>query len=164
MTNLISGALHNFTLIFLVLGCVAAVIGLVRRPVPLTRSVLAPAFARWFIFSSMGVSDLFNGIVHAFLHASTATFIGWADSPFQLKVGAASFGFGLVGVLAPWRRFGIKLAAVLGPAVFFSPQMSGRPSCVNVMRPEGVMTRGWPTRYLKRGLGFATGRSVVTTP
>jgi uncharacterized protein DUF6790 len=45
-------------------------------------------------------------------------FIGWANSPFRLEVGFASFGFGLVGLIASWRGFDMRLAAILGPSAF----------------------------------------------
>jgi hypothetical protein len=47
-----------------------------------------------------------------------AKFIGWADSPFQIELGFASLGMGLIGLLAPWRSFDLRLAAILGPACF----------------------------------------------
>jgi len=47
-----------------------------------------------------------------------AKFIGWADNPFQIELGFASLGMGLIGLLAPWRSFDLRLAAILGPACF----------------------------------------------
>ena len=48
----------------------------------------------------------------------TASFIGWADSPFQLEVGFASLGFAVVGFLAFRGSLGMRAAAVIGPAFF----------------------------------------------
>lgn len=48
----------------------------------------------------------------------TAGFIGWANSPFQLEVGYASLGFAVVGFVSCWRGFDMRLAAILGPALF----------------------------------------------
>ena len=48
----------------------------------------------------------------------SARFIGWADSPFQAEVGFASLGFAVVGFLAFKGSFGLRLAAVVGPACF----------------------------------------------
>ena len=48
----------------------------------------------------------------------TARFIGWADSPFQAEVGFASLGFAVVGFLAFRGSFDLRLAAVVGPALF----------------------------------------------
>jgi hypothetical protein len=47
-----------------------------------------------------------------------ARFIGWSDSPFQAEVGFASLGFAVVGFLACWRSFDMRLAAIVGPALF----------------------------------------------
>jgi hypothetical protein len=48
----------------------------------------------------------------------TARFIGWQPSPFQAEVGFASLGFAVVGFLAYRRSFDLRLAAVVGPALF----------------------------------------------
>jgi hypothetical protein len=56
--------------------------------------------------------------MHVFFGAMTASFIGWADSPFQAEVGWASLGFAAVGMLAYRRGFDMRLAAILGPALF----------------------------------------------
>jgi Family of unknown function (DUF6790) len=47
-----------------------------------------------------------------------ARFIGWADSPFQREVGFASLGFAVVGFLAFWGSFDLRVAAIVGPACF----------------------------------------------
>ncbi len=47
-----------------------------------------------------------------------ASFIGWADSPFQAEVGYASLGFAAVGLLAFKGNCIVRLAAILGPAMF----------------------------------------------
>lgn len=57
-------------------------------------------------------------MMHVFFGRMAAAFIGWIDSPFQFEVGMASLGFGVVGFLAAWRGFEIRLAAVVGPAIF----------------------------------------------
>jgi hypothetical protein len=48
----------------------------------------------------------------------TARFIGWEDSPFQAEVGFASLGFAAIGFLAFRGSRDMRLAAVLGPALF----------------------------------------------
>ena len=55
----------------------------------------------------------------------TAAYIGWADSPFQFEVGTASLGFAVVGFLAAFRSFDLRLAAVLGSAVFLLGAAAG---------------------------------------
>jgi len=48
----------------------------------------------------------------------SAAFIGWVDSPFQFEVGTASLGFSLVGFLAAFRSFDLRLGAIVGAGVF----------------------------------------------
>jgi hypothetical protein len=55
----------------------------------------------------------------------SARFIGWEDSPFQLEVGFASLGFSVVGFLACFRSFDLRLAAVVGPALFLLGAAAG---------------------------------------
>jgi hypothetical protein len=56
--------------------------------------------------------------MHVFFGAFTARFIGWEDSPFQAEVGFASLGFAAIGFLAFRGSRDMRLAAVLGPALF----------------------------------------------
>jgi hypothetical protein len=56
--------------------------------------------------------------MHVFFGKLSAGFIGWADSPFQFEVGTASLGFAAVGLLAAFRSYDLRLAAVLGPSIF----------------------------------------------
>ena len=72
----------------------------------------------WHVFWSIGVSYLVNFVFHAFFGGLAARFIGWADSPFQFEVATASLGFVAMGFLAARRSFDLRLAAVLGPALF----------------------------------------------
>jgi hypothetical protein len=120
--------LGNFTLTLFVIGLIVSAVTLARKPKPLTGPVIAEALFKWFLFFSVGISYLYNGLGHTFGHRTIAELIGWADSPFQFEVGFASFGFGLVGVLAPWRSFDMRLAAILGPACF----LWGRPVSISI--------------------------------
>jgi hypothetical protein len=56
--------------------------------------------------------------MHVFFGKLSAGFIGWVDSPFQFEVGTASLGFAAVGLLAAFRSYEMRLAAVLGPSTF----------------------------------------------
>ena len=112
MSHLLPFLLANFTLTFLV-------VGLVVSAVAIARGVPAPeALLKWFVFWSMGVAFLYNGVFHIFFGEMAARFIGWADSPFQLEVGTASLGFAAVGLAAAFRGPELRFAAVLGPSVF----------------------------------------------
>jgi hypothetical protein len=56
--------------------------------------------------------------MHTVFHSTAAAFIGWDDSPFRLEVGYASLGFGLVGLLAIKKNFGLRMGLVLSTSVF----------------------------------------------
>ncbi len=118
MAGLIQFILGNFTLTFLVIGLVVTAIVLLRAEKPLTTPVVTEAFFKWFLFFSTGLSYLYNAVMHTIFAETAASFIGWANSPFQYEVGFASLGFAVVGLLAVWRSFDMRLAAVLGPALF----------------------------------------------
>jgi hypothetical protein len=47
-----------------------------------------------------------------------ASLIRWDNSPFQTEDGFASLGFAVVGLLAFRGSFDLRLAAVVGPALF----------------------------------------------
>ncbi|HEX6661863.1 MAG TPA: DUF6790 family protein [Sphingomicrobium sp.] len=110
--------LGNFTLTLFVIGLIVSAVSLAKKPRPLAGPVVAEALFKWFIFFSIGIAYIYNALFHVFAHQMAARLIGWADSPFQLEVGFASLGFGLIGLLATWRSFDLRLAAVLGPACF----------------------------------------------
>jgi len=118
MKTIIAFVLGNFTLTLFVVGLIVAAVALARAPKPLTGPLVLEKFFFWFIFFSIGVSYIYNGVFHTVFGDLAAQFIGWQNSPFQLEVGFASFGFGLIGLIAPWRSFDMRLAAVLGPAAF----------------------------------------------
>jgi hypothetical protein len=118
MSDIIAFIMGNFTLTFFVIGLVASAISVARAPKPHTTAVVVEALFKWFLFFSIGVSYIYNGIFHVFFGDLAASYIGWANSPFQLEVGFASFGFGAIGLLAAWRGFDMRLAAILGPSIF----------------------------------------------
>jgi hypothetical protein len=118
MEGAIRFVLGNFTLTFLVIGLVASGVALLRAPRPLTAPVVVEALFSYFLLFSIGVSFFYNFVMHTFFGEMAARFIGWADSPFQLEVGFASLGFAVVGFLAFRRSFDLRLAAVVGPALF----------------------------------------------
>lgn len=118
MQTLVVLALSNFTVTFLLVALAVALAGMARAPKPLTRRLVTEKLLFWYLFFGVGLTFLFNGVMHAAFSDMTAKFIGWANSPFQLEVGYASFGFAAVGFLACWRGFDMRLAAILGPALF----------------------------------------------
>jgi hypothetical protein len=118
METFIRLALRNFPVTFLVLGLVAAALSLARRPRPRTAAVAVEDVFAYYLLFSVGVGFLYNFVMHVFFGATTARFIGWEDSPFQAEVGMASLGYAAVGFLAFRGGFGMRAAAVVGPACF----------------------------------------------
>lgn len=118
MAGLIEFILGNFTLTFFVIGLIVSAVSLMRSPKPRTTPVVTEALFKWFLFFSIGVSYLYNAVMHTVFAETSASFIGWANSPFQYEVGFASLGFAVVGLLAAWRSFEMRLAAILGPTFF----------------------------------------------
>jgi hypothetical protein len=118
MADLIKFALGNFTLTFLVLGLIAALIAIARRPDGYTRANVAEELLAYFILFSIGFSYFYNFVFHVFFGEMAAGFIGWADSPFQAEVGYASLGFAAIGFLAFKGNCMVRLASILGPTMF----------------------------------------------
>ena len=118
MDTFISYLLYNFTLTLLVMGLLASVVSMVSSPHHIDRNAVTEALIRWFIFFSIGMSYLYNGVVHTVFAEETANFIGWANSPFQLELGFASFGFAVIGFVAFRGSWQTRLCAILGPSCF----------------------------------------------
>lgn len=108
----------NYPVTFFCVGLFAAALSMLRVRQVLTRSVAVEQLLGWHVFWNIGVSYLVNFVFHAFFGGLAARFIGWADSPFQFEVATASLGFAVVGFVAAWRSFDLRLAAILGPALF----------------------------------------------
>lgn len=118
IAEVIRTVMTNFTVTFFVIGLVCAGAALMRAPRPLHGALIVEKLIAWFVFWTVGVAYLYNGVVHVFFGKMAAAFIGWADSPFQLEVGMASFGFAFVGFFAAFRSFELRVAAIVGPAIF----------------------------------------------
>jgi hypothetical protein len=118
MRDVIAFILGNFTLTFFVAGLLACAIALCRARRPRTSALVVEALFSYFVLFSIGLSFLYNFVLHVFFGKLAASFIGWEDSPFQLEVGFASLGFAVVGLLAFKGSFDLRLAAIVGPACF----------------------------------------------
>lgn len=118
MSEFIGFALSNFTLTAFVVGLIFAAGSLALNRDRRTAPGVVEALLRWFLFFSIGISFLYNFVMHVFFAPMTAHFIGWANSPFQYEVGFASLGFALVGFFAFRGGSGFRTAAILGPAGF----------------------------------------------
>ena len=110
--------LMNFTITFFVIGVlVAAIVVAVERP---SKHEVISVFFSWFLFFAIGVTYVFNGIMHTVFGDMSAASIGWENNGFQAEVGFASLGIGIVGLMAFPRRmpYSLTLAALVGPACF----------------------------------------------
>ncbi|QJP15331.1 hypothetical protein G3545_17765 [Starkeya sp. ORNL1] len=108
----------NYSFTFLVIGLLFALAAIARAEKPVGTPLIIEKLLAWHVFWVIGVGNFYNFVMHAFFGKMSAAFIGWADSPFQLEVGTASLGFAVVGFLAAFRSFDLRLAAILGPSVF----------------------------------------------
>ncbi len=118
MTQFITFLLQNFSLTFFILGLIVSAGAILISSKKGDKAYVIEALITWFIFFSIGVSYLYNGVVHTVFSAESARFIGWADSPFQQEVGFASFGFALIGFIAFRGSWQTRLCAVVGPSCF----------------------------------------------
>jgi hypothetical protein len=118
VAKVITFILSNFTLTFLVIGLIFAAAAIVRSPKPVGADIVVEKLLAWHVFFAIGVSYSYNFVMHAFFGKLAAAFIGWSDSPFQFEVATASLGFAVVGFLAAFRSFDMRVAAVIGPGIF----------------------------------------------
>ena len=116
MTTFITFLLQNFSLTFFVIGLIVSIFAMIMSAETLNKQGVIESLITWFIFFSIGVSYLYNGIVHTVFSEVSAQIIGWPDSPFQQEVGFASFGFALIGYIAFRGSWQTRLCAVVGPS------------------------------------------------
>jgi hypothetical protein len=118
IASIIRFLLSNFTLTFFLIGLICSFARIYRH-----RSVASPASVIESLFSyyclwSLGICFCYNAVMHIVFHQMAAGFIGWADSPFQLEVGFASLGMGVVGILAYRNNFSIRLSVIVMSSIF----------------------------------------------
>ena len=118
MAALIKFVLANFTVTFLVLGFLAALIAVALKGGGFTFANIVEELLAYFILFSIAISFFYNFVFHVFFGELAAGYIGWADSPFQAEVGYASLGYAAVGLLAFKGNCCVRFAAILGPALF----------------------------------------------
>lgn len=116
--DVVTFALSNFSFTFLIVGLIVSLGAIVRAQRPVSVATLVEKLISWHVFFALGVTHLINFVFHVFFGRMAAAFIGWADSPFQLEVGMASLGFAAVAFVASFRSFDLRLAAILGSALF----------------------------------------------
>jgi hypothetical protein len=118
MREFITFLVKNFSLTFLCIALLVSALSLLRRPKPLFRAAVADKLLSDYLLYAIGITNLYNFIVHTVFASTSAAFIGWANSPFQYEVGYASLGFGVAAVIAHRSSFMARLVAVVGPSLF----------------------------------------------
>ncbi|HEY1796601.1 MAG TPA: DUF6790 family protein [Stellaceae bacterium] len=108
----------NYPLTFFVLGLIVSLAAIARAPRPLSGDLVTEKLLAWYVLFNIALMYLVNFVFHVFFGEMAASFIGWADSPFQFEVGTASLGFSLAGFLAAFAGFDRRLIAVIGPSIF----------------------------------------------
>ncbi|HEY5796209.1 MAG TPA: DUF6790 family protein [Bosea sp. (in: a-proteobacteria)] len=114
----ITFVMSNYSLSFFMLGLIVSLVAIARSGSSIDQPLVVEKLLAWYVFFSIGIDNFYNFVMHVFFGKMSAAFIGWADSPFQFEVGTASLGFAAVGLLAAFRSYDLRLAAVLGPSIF----------------------------------------------
>jgi len=114
----ITFVMSNYSLSYFLLGLIVSLVAIARSGNSIDQALVVEKLLAWYVFFSIGIDNFYNFVMHVFFGRMSAAFIGWADSPFQLEVGTASLGYAVVGLLAAFRSYDLRLAAVLGPSVF----------------------------------------------
>jgi len=109
--------LSNYTVTFFILAILAGFLSLHSKR-QIQKSVIIEAFFRYFLLFSVGLSFLYNFVMHTVFAESAAKFIGWAPSPFQFEVGVASLGISICGFMAFRANWPFRLATLIVPIVF----------------------------------------------
>ena len=118
ISSLIKLILSNFAVSLFVLGLVGSIVSLFFKKKPRSKLVVIEAVVSYFFLFSVGIGYLYNFLMHVVFAEYTAKFIGWANSPFQLEVGFASFGMGLAGIIAFRQNLAFRAATFIPPAFF----------------------------------------------
>jgi hypothetical protein len=125
LKNLITFLVSNFPLTFFVVGLLFSTAALMHATKPVSGATVVEKLLSWFVFWTIGVLYLVNFVFHVFFGEMAASFIGWADSPFQLEVGMASLGYAAIGFLAAFGSFDLRLAAIVASGIFMLGAAAG---------------------------------------
>jgi hypothetical protein len=97
--------LRNLSLALLVLAVAA---GILPRPRPDT----ADRLLGLLLLLPIGAGAVWAAFFHVGFPQMSAEYIGWNVSPFQYEVGMADLAVGTTGILAFWRSWEFRAAAV----------------------------------------------------
>jgi hypothetical protein len=108
----------NYFLTCFIIGLLAALISLAKKPKPQVISVVSEALFSYYLLFAIGINNLVKFIFHVFFGDIAAKFIGWENSPFQAEVGFASLGVGIAGVIAFKASLPFRFATLIPPSAF----------------------------------------------
>ncbi len=98
----------------------SASVALIRTPATeRTRKRVVEIFLLYFLCVQWGFGAILGALPHIITPDYVAEYIGWAPgSPFQVEMGFASLGLGVLGVLCIWLRGTFWLAPAIGRSIF----------------------------------------------
>jgi hypothetical protein len=111
LANMIAFLLRNLPAVLL---AVALVLGLLGR----SRGDGPARLLGWILLLPIGVTGLWAGIAHVAFPQVAAAHIGWQTSPFQFEVGMADLAVGVTAVVASWRGWEFRAAAICAASIF----------------------------------------------
>lgn len=76
METFIVLAASNFTITFLLIGLIFALISMARAPRPLSRQAILEPLLFHYLFFGIGATFLYNAVMHTFFGEMSAKFIG----------------------------------------------------------------------------------------
>ena len=110
-------------MIFIFILCAtlaSAGVHLVRTPsAERTRERVVEVLLLYLLCIQWGFGAILTAVPHIITPDTVAEYIGWAPgSPFQVELGFASLGLGVLGVLCIWLRGTFWLAPAIGRSIF----------------------------------------------
>lgn len=105
--------ISHVPVIMLVLAFIASTIKIAsqgHRSGPLQNVNICIAY---LMFLAVGISGLWQFVLHCFFPVQVAQFTGWNASPFQYQLGIDSLGLGLLGIFSFRATKGFRLATVI---------------------------------------------------
>ncbi len=116
--SLIRFFLSNYALTFFLIGLICALVRIRRHRAGANVGFVVESLLSYYCLWAIGIFYVYNFVMHVFFAKMSAHFIGWADSPFQLEVGVASLGTGIIGILGKRTDFSMRLAAMISSCIF----------------------------------------------
>lgn len=116
--------LLNFTLTFFIIGLVFSIVALIRNRKSLDNKMIVEKFFSYFLLFSFGISLVYNFILHVFFQETLAAFMGWENCPFQMELGVASLGYGVIGIIA-YKAISFRSAVVISNSIFSFGSLGG---------------------------------------